>query len=89
MAYSPLEQGRLWNHPVLIELGKRHGLSALQVALAWVLAQENVVTIPKAVSHQHIDQNIAAMKVVLDPEDHALLNSTFPPPRGPSRLEML
>ncbi len=89
MAYSPLEQGRLQGDPVLARIAERHGVSDLQVALAWVLAQDNVMAIPKSVSRTHIDQNIAALDITLDAEDHALLNEAFPPPRGPSYLEML
>lgn len=89
MAYSPLEQGRLADEPVLAELAKKHGVSPLQIALAWVLARPNIVAIPKAVDPQHIDQNIAALNIELDEQDHALLDAAFPPPRGPSHLEML
>ena len=89
MAYSPLEQGRLHNFPALAELAERHGVTPLQVALAWVLAQENVVTIPKAVKYQHIDQNIAALEITLGAEDYDLLDAAFPPPNGPSQLEIL
>ena len=89
MAYSPLEQGRLQHEPVLTELAARHNVTPLQIALAWVLAQENTIAIPKAVNHAHIDQNIAALDITLTPEDHALLDATFPPPNGPSYLEML
>ena len=89
MAYSPLEQGRLQGSPVLFQLAERHGVTTLQVALAWVLSQENVIAIPKAANHQHIDQNIAALEITLDAEDHAFLDAAFPSPRGPSQLEML
>lgn len=89
MAYSPLEQGRLQGEPVLITLAERHGVTPLQIALAWVLAQPGVIAIPKAVSHAHMDQNLASMDVVLDAEDHALLDDAYPPPRGPTHLEML
>ncbi len=89
MAYSPLEQGRLKDAPALSQVAERHGVTPLQVALAWVLAQDNVVAIPKAVDHAHIEQNIAAQNIALDRADHALLDTAFPPPKGPSRLEML
>jgi len=54
-----------------------------------VLSQKNVITIPKAVNLQHIDQNIGALKITLDAEDNRLLDLSFPPPSGPSPLEML
>ncbi len=89
MAYSPLEQGRLQGAPVLARIADRHGVTPLQIALAWVLAQDNVIAIPKAVNHAHIDQNIAALDITLDAEDHAELDKAFPAPRGPSHLEMI
>lgn len=33
MAYSPIEQARLLEHPALIEVAKRHGVSPAQVAI--------------------------------------------------------
>ena len=89
MAYSPLEQGRLKGVPVLSQIAARYGVAPLQVALAWVLAQDNIIAIPKSVSHAHIDQNIEALDITLDAEDHAALDAAFPPPSGPSHLEML
>jgi diketogulonate reductase-like aldo/keto reductase len=89
MAYSPLEQGRLAGDPALAEVARRHGVKPLQIALAWVLAQDNVMAIPKAVDHGHIDQNIAALEIALTDADFATLDRAFPPPRGPSHLQML
>lgn len=89
MAYSPLEQGRLQGTPVLSQIARRHGVEPLQIALAWVLAQPGVIAIPKAIEHSHIDQNIAALDIVLNAEDLTLLDEAFPPPTGPSHLEML
>ena len=89
MAYSPLEQARLDRAPALTAIAERHGVTPLQIALAWVLAHDNVIAIPKAVRHEHIDQNIAALDITLDAEDHAHLDAAFPPPTGPSHLEML
>ncbi len=89
MAYSPLEQGRLQGDPVLEQIADKHGVEPLQIALAWVLAQPGVIAIPKSVNHDHIDQNIAALGIALDQDDLELLDGAFPPPTGPSHLEML
>lgn len=89
MAYSPLEQGRLAGDPALVHLAEKHGVTDLQVALAWILAQDNVIAIPKSVNHAHIDQNLTALDITLDAEDHALLDAAFPPPTGSSYLEMI
>ena len=47
MAYSPVEQGRLLEHPVLRHIARRHKLTTAQVALAWVLRQDKVIAIPR------------------------------------------
>jgi diketogulonate reductase-like aldo/keto reductase len=89
MAYSPIEQGRLLGHPALASLAARRGASPVQVALAWVLGQDGLIAIPKAGTAAHIRENRAAIGLELAPEDLAELDRAFPPPRGPSPLEML
>lgn len=93
MAYSPLEsssadQRALLGNPVLAEVARRHGASPAQVALAWLLHQEGVVVIPKAVRPDHVRANRAALDLKLDLEDLARLDAGFPPPRGPRPLAM-
>jgi diketogulonate reductase-like aldo/keto reductase len=89
MAYSPVEQGRLLGHRVLQQVGQRHGASAAQVALAWILREDGVVAIPKAASADHVRENRAALDLTLTAEDLADLDRAFPAPRGPAPLEML
>ena len=47
-AYAPLAQGRAASDPTLAFLGHKHGCSAAQMAVAWLLDQEGVIVIPKA-----------------------------------------
>jgi diketogulonate reductase-like aldo/keto reductase len=82
MAYSPLEQGRLPTGGVLGEVGRRHGRSPFQVALAWVLAQPGVVAIPKAARPEHVEANAKALELELTPDDLAAIDRSFPPPAG-------
>ncbi len=89
MAYSPLEQGRLAGKPALAQIAKRHGVTPLQIALAWVLRQETVIAIPKATDPVHVRANRAAADLALTAEDLAQLDRAFPPPRGETALEML
>lgn len=88
MAYSPIDQGALAQAEVLRTVGARHGASAAQVALAWVLAQAGVVAIPKAVDPQHLRDNLAARDLVLDADDLARLDRAFPPPARKRPLAM-
>jgi len=89
MAYCPIDQGNLARHPGLSKIGERHGASAAQVALAWVLAQPGVVAIPKAVQEVHLRANLAASELVLSREDLATLDRHFPPPRRKTALAMV
>ena len=38
-AYSALGDGKLISDPLLVSIGKAHGVSSAQVALKWVVAQ--------------------------------------------------
>jgi diketogulonate reductase-like aldo/keto reductase len=95
MAYSPLESGaqdqrRLLENPRLKTIAARHGqdVSPAQIALAWVLRQDNVIAIPKAVDPAHVRANRAALDIVLTEQDMAELDQAFPPPQRNVPLEM-
>jgi diketogulonate reductase-like aldo/keto reductase len=89
MAYSPIEQARLLRHPVLQDVAARHGATAAQVALAWVLRHKDVIAIPKASDPRHVEENRAALDLRLSTQDLADLDRAFPPPAGPRPLEMI
>lgn len=57
-AYSPLARGKVVDQPVLTRIGEDHGKSAAQVALRWLIQQENVAAVPKASSREHLEQNL-------------------------------
>jgi diketogulonate reductase-like aldo/keto reductase len=88
MAYSPFDQGALVGHAVLAHVAARHGCTAAQVALAWLLGQRGVMAIPKSVHTQRLAQNWHAHAVHLSGDDHAALDAAFPPPRRGSPLAM-
>lgn len=89
MAYSPIEQARLLRHKGLQDFARRHGLSVAQTALAWLLAQDGVIAIPKASHVAHVRENAAASDIHLDAAQQAELDRLFAPPAGASPLEML
>ncbi|WP_203070517.1 aldo/keto reductase [Falsiroseomonas ponticola] len=90
MAYSPIGQGgALLRSPALKAVAARHGVTAAQVALAFVLARPGVIAIPKAADPGHVRQNAAARDLVLTADDMAVLDAAFPPPRRKRALAML
>ena len=89
MAYSPIGQGALGSHPALQAMAQSLGVTAAQVALAWVLRQPEVVAIPKAVRSAHLQDNLAAMQLHLGAAELQRLDAMFTPPRGKQALAMI
>ena len=89
MAYSPIDQGALSGHAAVLAIAQRLGVSAAQVALAWVLRQPEVIAIPKAVRSAHLRDNLAATQLQLGAADLSLLDAAFPPPRRKRSLAMI
>lgn len=57
-ADTPRGRGHVQRNAALAEIGRKYGKSAAQVALRWLINQENVAAIPKAGSPGH-----AAVKI--------------------------
>ncbi len=89
MAYSPFDHGSLLRHRGLIDLAARHGMTPAQVALAWLLAQEGVIAIPKSGRVERVEENAAAMEKPLSAELLAELDTLLPPPSGPQPLDII
>jgi diketogulonate reductase-like aldo/keto reductase len=88
MAYCPIDKGTLASNAVLAKIAARHGATAAQVALAWVLRDPQVIAIPKAVRADHLRDNFAAARIALDREDLEAIDRSFPPPRRKQPLAM-
>jgi 2,5-diketo-D-gluconate reductase B len=69
VAYAPLAQGRAASDETLIAIGRKHGASAAQVALKWLLDQDGVAAIPKASRAESQRANLDALKLTLHDED--------------------
>jgi diketogulonate reductase-like aldo/keto reductase len=89
MAYSPLDQGALLDKSALKKIASEVGCTPAQLALAWLLVQPGVVTIPKSASRERVKENLGALDVELTPEVLAELDRAFPPPKRKQALEML
>lgn len=93
MAYCPLAQaGRLRDglleNSVVQDIANAHGASAAQILLAWVIRQQGVMAIPKASSVAHVQENAAALNIMLSSEDLARLDSAWPAPNRKIPLDM-
>lgn len=68
-AYSPLAHGGVLDDPILEGIAGRHGKTAAQVALRWLVQQPNVVTVPKATTREHLAENIDVFDFELTDEE--------------------
>jgi diketogulonate reductase-like aldo/keto reductase len=89
MAYSPLEQGKLVKHPVLVDFATRVGITPAQAALGWILANDDIIAIPKTGSRQRLREIVAALDHPLEACQLEELDRLFPPPAGAQPLEMI
>ena len=80
LAYYPLGHGKLSNSSALANVGSRYGKTSSQVALNWLISQENVFPIPRASTAAHVKENVGSVGWTLSNEDRASLDKAYPPP---------
>ena len=88
-AYSPIHQGRLLRSATVRAVAARRNATPAQVALAWVLRQEGLLTIPKGSDADHVRENRGALDVHLTREDLDDLDREFPAPSRKVPLKVL
>ena len=71
-AWAPFAEGRnhLFQHEVLLDIGRKHGKSVAQVVLRWVV-QRGIVALAKSVRKERMAENLAIFDFVLDEDDMA------------------
>lgn len=67
-AWAPLMRGKVFDIPELSEIGERHGKTAAQVAIRWIL-QHGVTTVPKSVHRERVAENAGVFDLELSPEE--------------------
>ncbi len=71
-AYSPIARGKVSHHQVIQNLAERKDISAQQLSLAWLM-QKQIVSIPKASTPEHINENYQSQFIDLTPEEMSLM----------------
>lgn len=92
MGYSPFHAvGWRYLRPTatLNRIAKAHLATAYQVMLAWITRNNNVLTLPKASSVQHVKDNIAAMNIALTTDELATIDQDYPAPTQAETLEKI
>ena len=66
-------EGASSKDPVLARIGEKHNATAGQIAIAWLLDQENVIAIPKATRPLSQRANLDALNSHFDDGDWAAI----------------
>jgi alcohol dehydrogenase (NADP+) len=66
------QMGRLIDHPILLDVARKHGKSPIQISLAWGIANGRAV-IPKSTIEWQVRENVEAENISLDAEDMAAI----------------
>lgn len=93
MAYCPLAQGgqlrrQLLTSPVVAQVAQESGMTPMQVLLAFVMAQEGTIAIPRTGSAEHAKLNAQVADRPLSEDALAQLNRAFPAPSRRVPLDM-
>lgn len=74
-AYSPLAHGALFDDDEVAKIAADVGASVAQVAIAWLLAQDDVVALPRSSSKDHLEDNLAAQDLELSDDQLQTLDA--------------
>jgi diketogulonate reductase-like aldo/keto reductase len=69
MAYEPVDKGNLRSNKTHEAIAKTHHATVFQIALAWLVNQPRIVTIPMSLNPQHIEENFDAAEIELTTEE--------------------
>lgn len=76
-AYSPVKFRNLPVNTTVRAIADAHSATPFQIALAWLVAQTRVITIPMSLNLQHIRENFEAAEIELSDEEFETLSGLY------------
>jgi diketogulonate reductase-like aldo/keto reductase len=76
-AYSPVKFRNLPVNTTVRAIAEAHAATPFQIALAWLVAQPRVITIPMSLNPQHIQENFEAAEIELSGEEFETLSGLY------------
>lgn len=76
-AYSPIKFRSINVNKTLGEIANAHSATTYQIALAWLVMQPRVITIPMSHNPKHIRENFEAADIELSKEEMAQLSNAW------------
>lgn len=80
IAWRPLQKGMLLkgDNKMLDEIAKKYNKTPAQIAINWLISQDNVVTLSKMRDAKHIEENLGALGWNLEKKDIEFLRNDYP-----------
>lgn len=78
VAWRPLQKGGLPQSELVNELAEKYNRTPAQIALNWLISQDNVVTLAKMSNPRHLEENLGALDWTMNPEDVERIRREFP-----------
>ncbi len=88
-AVSLADQAALLRHRALSRIAASIGTTPAQLAIAWLLAQDGVITIPQSSNVAHVSECRRAAGLRLSHATLGAIDAAFPPPTNATPLAML
>jgi diketogulonate reductase-like aldo/keto reductase len=76
-AYSPIKFRAVGTNNTIAEVARAHSATPYQIALAWLVMQPRVITIPMSYNPQHIKENFQAAEIELTREEFDVLSKAW------------
>lgn len=78
VAWRPLQKGILPETKLINELASKYGKTTNQIAINWLVSQQNVVTIAKTSNIDHLNENLGALNFVMEKADIERIRTEYP-----------
>lgn len=93
MAYCPIAQAgalrsKMLSDETVVRIAREKGLTVVQLLLAFVLSQPDMIAIPKAANPVHLKENAVAAGIILTDEERRALDAAFPAPTMKTMLDI-
>ncbi len=94
MAYCPIAQGghlnsQLYTNITVKSIADKYNISVAEVLLKFVVAQDNMIAIPRSGSIEHIRKNWYIQDIEISIEDIEQLSKAFPAPKSKTYLDIV
>ena len=78
VAWRPIQKGSFPTSQLMDELTRKYNKTPMQIAINWLIAQPNVVTISKTSNREHLLENLGALDWTMDADDIERIRTDFP-----------